>query len=41
MHLGDANPPDEHCSNKNGIPSTVAYDTPVIREKPYIIKENG
>lgn len=41
MHVGDANPPAEHCSNKNGIPSTVAYDTPVIREKPYIIKENG
>mmetsp|Transcript_26029 Transcript_26029/g.35459 ORF Transcript_26029/g.35459 Transcript_26029/m.35459 type:complete len:318 (-) Transcript_26029:304-1257(-) len=41
MHVGDTNPPAEHCSNDGGVPSTVVYDTPVIREKPYIIKEGN
>lgn len=41
MHVGDSNPPAEHCSNNGGIPSTVEYNTPVIREKPYIIKDGS
>lgn len=41
LHVGDYSPPAEHCSNNGGVPSTVVTETPVIREKPYIIKDNN
>lgn len=39
LHVGDQNPPEEHCTHYGGSPSTTIYDTPIVREKPYIIKD--
>lgn len=39
VHVGDLNPPVEHCTNYGGHPSTTIYNTPIVREKPYIIKD--
>ncbi len=39
--VGSPGAPTSHCSNSGGSPYTTIAATPVIAEKPYLVKENG
>ena len=36
--VGNTNAPHSHCGDQGGVPFTTVEKTPVVAEKPYIIK---
>jgi hypothetical protein len=38
--VGNTNAPPSHCGDQGGVPFTTVDKTPVVAEKPYIIKSD-
>jgi hypothetical protein len=41
VFVGNQNAPASHCSNVGGSPYTTVQQTPIIVEKPYIVKSGA